>query len=236
MSTCSSICHYTSTKDLQLLSDRIPPTISQLCPHRSLCGITHYYTEFFCLSTLYGTKSRIFPYIQPIWDDIKKFSVYSALISGIFLVIMPNSYTIKNFSGDHCGEKPPKKLLEQVSNVIYLKHYSYKTEKVTLTGLNVRFCFIINAILERWEQKKIAAFLTHLAVEENVSASTQNQALNAILFLYREVLKQELDLQVDAVRAKRSRYIPTGLTKEEVLVIINNLSGIYQLTVITRWL
>jgi hypothetical protein len=49
---------------------------------------------------------------------------------------------------------------------------------------------------------KIKAFLTHLAVEENVAASTQNQALNAILSLYREVLKQELDLQVDAVRAK----------------------------------
>lgn len=65
---------------------------------------------------------------------------------------------------------------------------------------------------------------------KNVSVSTQNQALNAILFLYKEVLKQELNLQVDAVRAKRSRYIPTVLTKE-VLVITNNLSGIHQLVV-----
>jgi len=51
----------------------------------------------------------------------------------------------------------------------------------------------------------MAEFLTHLAVQENVAASTQNQALSAILFLYKEVLKQELDLQVDAVKAKRSR-------------------------------
>lgn len=51
------------------------------------------------------------------------------------------------------------------------------------------------------------------------------------MFLYKEVLKQELDLQVDAVRAKRSRYIPTVLTKEEVLAIINNLSGVHQLVV-----
>jgi site-specific recombinase XerD len=79
--------------------------------------------------------------------------------------------------------------------------------------------------------KEIEEFLTHLAVEENVAASTQNQALNAILFLYKEVLKQELDLKVDAVRAKRSRYLPTVLTKEEVLAIINNLSGVYQLVV-----
>jgi integrase len=49
--------------------------------------------------------------------------------------------------------------------------------------------------------------------------------------LYKEVFKQELDLQVDAVRAKRSRYLPTVLTKEEVLAIINNLSGVYQLVV-----
>ena len=65
----------------------------------------------------------------------------------------------------------------------------------------------------------------------NVAASTQNQALSAILFLYKEVLQQELELQVDAVRAKRSRYVPTVLTREEVLAIINHLSGIYQLIV-----
>ncbi len=61
--------------------------------------------------------------------------------------------------------------------------------------------------------KEIEEFLTHLAVEENVATSTQNQALSAALFLYKEVLKQELDFKVDAVRAKRSHYVPTVLTK-----------------------
>ncbi|NES96751.1 MAG: integron integrase, partial [Desertifilum sp. SIO1I2] len=75
--------------------------------------------------------------------------------------------------------------------------------------------------------KEIEEFLTHLAVEENVAASTQNQALSAVLFLYKEVLKQELDLRVDAVRAKRSRYVPTVLTREEILTIINHLSGVH---------
>jgi hypothetical protein len=51
---------------------------------------------------------------------------------------------------------------------------------------------------------EIEAFLTDLAVNQKVAASTQNQTLNAILFLYKEVLKQDLDLKVDAVRAKRS--------------------------------
>ncbi|MFN7760436.1 MAG: phage integrase N-terminal SAM-like domain-containing protein, partial [Pseudanabaena sp.] len=61
---------------------------------------------------------------------------------------------------------------------------------------------------------EVNAFLTHLAVNENVAASTQNQALCAILFLYREVLQQELNLNLDAVRAKRPHYLPTVLTVE----------------------
>jgi integrase len=78
---------------------------------------------------------------------------------------------------------------------------------------------------------ELETFLTHLAVQEQVAASTQNQALSAILFLYREVLKQDLGISIDAVRAKRSRYVPTVLTPEEALKIIGNLSGVYQLVV-----
>ena len=63
---------------------------------------------------------------------------------------------------------------------------------------------------------EIEAFLSHLAVEGNVSASTQNQALSALLFLYKYVLKQELDDRIDAIRAKRLTYLPTVLTPEEV--------------------
>jgi integrase len=79
--------------------------------------------------------------------------------------------------------------------------------------------------------EEIEAFLTHLAVNENVAASTQNQALHSVLFLYKEVLKKDLDLKVDAVRAKKSKYLPTVLTKDEVLLIIQKLSGIHQLLI-----
>lgn len=67
---------------------------------------------------------------------------------------------------------------------------------------------------------EIEAFITHLTVQKNVAASTPTQALHSILFLYREVLKQELDLKVDAVRAKKSKYLPTVLTKDEVFSTI----------------
>ena len=78
---------------------------------------------------------------------------------------------------------------------------------------------------------EITAFLTHLAVDENVAASTQNQALSALLFLYRAVLDLELDLNLDAVRAKKSKYLPTVLTVEEVKAILHHLEGVHLLVV-----
>ncbi len=76
---------------------------------------------------------------------------------------------------------------------------------------------------------EIEAFLTHLAVEQRVAASTQNQALNALLFLYREVLKKDLERPIDALRAKRPKRVPTVLTKEEVRRVIGYLPGTHQL-------
>ena len=61
---------------------------------------------------------------------------------------------------------------------------------------------------------EIEAFLSHLAVEGNVSASTQNQALSALLFLYKHVLKQELDSHIDSIRAKRPTYPPSSPRKK----------------------
>jgi site-specific recombinase XerD len=77
---------------------------------------------------------------------------------------------------------------------------------------------------------EIEAFLTHLAVEGQVSASTQNQALSGLLFLYREVLNLEMS-SINAVRAKRSQYVPTVLTKQDVIDVIQQCGGAYQLVV-----
>ena len=77
---------------------------------------------------------------------------------------------------------------------------------------------------------EIEAFLTHLAVQGQVAASTQNQALSALLFLYREVLDQEV-VGVDAIRAKRSQYVPTVLTKQEAIAVIGHCDGVHQLVV-----
>jgi integron integrase len=76
---------------------------------------------------------------------------------------------------------------------------------------------------------EIEAFLTHLAVKENVAASTQNQALSALLFLYREVIKQEVALITNSVRAQKPKRLPTVLTKEEVQKVIGLMRGTHQL-------
>jgi site-specific recombinase XerD len=77
--------------------------------------------------------------------------------------------------------------------------------------------------------REIEAFLTHLAVDEQVAASTQNQAFNALLFLYREVLKKELDDSINAVRAKRPKRLPVVLTRKEVSEVLDAMSGTHQL-------
>jgi Phage integrase, N-terminal SAM-like domain len=96
-------------------------------------------------------------------------------------------------------QNPPKKLLEQVRDVIRLNHYSYRTEE-TYVQCIVRYILFHNkrhpkemGVLE------IEELLTHLAVEGNIAAATQNQALNAILFLYRQVLQIELADRINAI-------------------------------------
>ncbi|APB33131.1 integron integrase, partial [Gloeomargarita lithophora Alchichica-D10] len=131
-----------------------------------------------------------------------------------------------NFSSAH-----PQRLLDQVRDVLRVKHYSYQTEKSYLLWIRRYIHFHHRRNSRNIGGSEINAFLTYLAVEEKVAASTQNQALSALLFLYREVLHLELDLNLDAVRAKRSRYLPTVLTPEEVKAVILHLSGVHRLVV-----
>lgn len=72
---------------------------------------------------------------------------------------------------------------------------------------------------------EIEAFLTYLAVDQQVAASTQNQALSALLFLYRQVFKKELDSSINAVRASKPKRLPTVLTRQEVQQLLSQLSG-----------
>ena len=106
----------------------------------------------------------------------------------------------------------PPKLLDQVRDALRVKHYAYRTEEAYLQWIRRYILFHNKRHPTEMAEPEIQAFLTHLAVEGNVAASTQNQALSALLFLYRHVLNQPLSESIDAVRARQSKHLPTVLT------------------------
>ena len=124
-------------------------------------------------------------------------------------------------------EQTPR-LLDQVRNVMRLHHYSIHTER-SYTDWIKRYIHFHH--MRRREdlangESKIETFLTDLAVNGKVAPSTQNQAMNALVFLYRQVLKAPLDEKIDAVRADRKVNVPVVLTREEVAKVVSLLDGV----------
>ena len=117
------------------------------------------------------------------------------------------------------------KLLDQLRHQIRRLHYSIRTEQAYVYW--VRWFIRFSGLRHPREMgaPEVEAFLTYLAVERKVSASTQNQALSAILFLYREVLKIELPWLDNVVKAKRPQRMPVVLTREEVQAVLVRLDG-----------
>lgn len=124
-------------------------------------------------------------------------------------------------------EQRPPRLMDKVRETLRLKHYSSKTEETYVHWTrSVRFVRFHKLRHPReMGDAEVQAFLAHLAVRQKVSASTQNQALSALLFLYREVLQIDLTVQFETVGAKRSKTVPTVLTKTEVNVVLSKMTG-----------
>jgi site-specific recombinase XerD len=108
------------------------------------------------------------------------------------------------------------KLLDQLRDRIRLKHYSLRTEQAYVQWVKRYIIFHAKRHPGEMGKPEVEAFLTSLAVERNVSASTQTQALSALLFLYKEVLEMELPWLSEVTRAKKPVRLPTVLTRGEV--------------------
>ena len=121
-----------------------------------------------------------------------------------------------------------KKLLDQARDILRAKHYSYRTEETYIDWMRRYILFHHKRHPNDMSAPEIQAFLTHLASERSVAASTQNQALSAVLFLYREVLHKEIE-PILLSSAKRPERLPTVLTREETLCVVNHLGGIHKL-------
>ena len=120
---------------------------------------------------------------------------------------------------------PPPRLLDRVREAIRVRHYSIRTEEAYVDWVRRFILFHGKRHPLDMGPDEVAAFLTHLAVQRNVAASTQNQAKSALLFLYREVLALELPWLDEVIGAKRPRRLPVVLTPAQVRALLHELSG-----------
>jgi len=125
---------------------------------------------------------------------------------------------------------PGLKLMDQVRQVLRYHHYAYRTEQT--------YCYWIVRYIRFFQAKRhprdmgkteIEAFLSHLAVEGKVSASTQRQALNAIVFLYKRVLDQPVEELIEHIRAHKHRRPPVVMSQAEVQGVLVQMTGVHLL-------
>jgi site-specific recombinase XerD len=117
------------------------------------------------------------------------------------------------------------KLMDQLRESLRSRHYSRRTEQTYCSWVK-RFIFFHNVRHPKeMAEPEINAFLTHLAVKEKVSASTQNQALSALLFLYRNLISCEVSDLGKVIRARKPKRLPVVMTRDEVKAVLANLAG-----------
>ncbi len=121
------------------------------------------------------------------------------------------------------------RLLDQVRGVLRRKHYSIRTEQSCVDWIRRFILFNDKRHPAQMGKPEVTTFLTYLAAQRNLAASTQNQALSAILFLYREVLELELEWVDGFERSKRPARLPVVLTLAEARSVLSQLEG-------TKWL
>lgn len=133
----------------------------------------------------------------------------------------PQSSTSTNTS-----DPKPKKLLDQVRETLRTKHYSYRTEQTYIDWIKRYIIFHNKQHPKDLGVEEIRAFIAHLATDRKVATSTQNQALSAILFLYRTVLEQETNLPPGLLNPSRPKRLPVVLTHEETMSVIHSMRGV----------
>lgn len=126
---------------------------------------------------------------------------------------------------DTYGSGRQPRLLEQVRDVIRVKRYSIRTEEAYIHWIKRFILFHNKRHPQEMGANEVRQFLTDLAVTRRVAASTQNQALSALLFLYKAVLQQDIGWIEDVVRTKKPKRLPVVLTRDEVKSMLQHLSG-----------
>jgi len=118
------------------------------------------------------------------------------------------------------SQQQPPRLLQHVRDRIRTLHYSYRTEQAYVYWIRHYILFHDKRHPREMAKPEVEGFLTFLATQKKVSASTQNQALSALLFLYKKVLELEIGWVEDVVRAKKPTRVPVVLTRDEVSAVL----------------
>jgi integron integrase len=142
---------------------------------------------------------------------------------------LPESSSGPALRGVGLAAGPPPKLLDRVRQALQTRHYSRRTEKTYVAWIRRYILFHGKRHPAEMGAPELSRFLSWLAVDGKVAASTQNQALSALLFLYQEVLDLDVPWLDDIVRAKRPQRLPVVLTREEVRAVLHRLEGVPRL-------
>jgi len=173
---------------------------------------------------LYITSDEIDGYLKHISKQKQSWQVDQARMA-IELFIFYKNHQIKNRLITAPATNQWKNVKNEMIKIIRIKHLSVNTEKTYIGWLRT-FCRFLKAQNPHSiNVSHLKAFLTWLAVEKTVSASTQNQAFNALLFLFRHVLDQNIGDLRNVIRASRKRRLPVVLTKSEVSQHFSNMTG-----------
>ncbi len=153
----------------------------------------------------------------------------------IVMATTPSKLSSSRYNKWRCFEKTGSpawdKIIDNLAAEIKMRHYSRKTLKAYADWTRKFQGFLHDKLPDELSDTDVKAYLTYLAVKCKVAASTQNQAFNAILFLYRHILKKDFGDHKDIPRAKKSKYIPVVLSRREIDAVLKHLSHPYDLAV-----
>ena len=150
-------------------------------------------------------------------------------MESVVVAVSPSAVVRERPAAPGTGTSAQPRLLDRVRAAIRVRHYSRRTEKAYVGWIRRFILFHGKRHPDGMAADEITRFLSYLAVERNVSASTQNQALSALLFLYRDVLGRELAWMDEIVRARRPARLPVVLARGEVAALLRELQGVERL-------
>ncbi len=154
-----------------------------------------------------------------------KYYIWGKFETNLTYTKMENKQKLQKFKPD-----PDAKLLDQVKEVLRYHHYAYRTEQTYCDWILRYLKFHGGSTHPRQMGKaEIERFLSHLAVQGNVAASTQRQAMNALIFLYREVLHIPMEEHLAPIKAKRHRNLPVVMAQAEVQRVLAHMAGAHAL-------